>query len=80
MRRLKVPDSTNIESIAYDIAQRLMQVEFKNGDTYEYQHVEPIDWAMLCSSVSIGGWFATHIKPQPQTFPYRKLKPEQKDR
>lgn len=76
MRKLKVPDSSNIAAVAYDVAHALMQVEFTDGSTYQYHMVTPRDFAELCSAPSMGHWFAVNIKPFPEAFPYKKLQPE----
>jgi hypothetical protein len=72
MRHLLVPDSSNIASIAYDIMERKMQVRFNSGYTYEYEHISAVQWATMCSAVSMGEWFMGHIARNPE-HPYRRI-------
>lgn len=69
MNREKVV-SSNIESIGYDPATQILEVEFKpNGKVWHYLDVPPAKFAEMKSATSIGAWFAREIKPRYKGVP-----------
>jgi len=61
--------SSNVESIGYDEAQQILEVEFQNksknksaNPVYTYSGVPPQVWHGLLRSPTKGGYLATHIK------------------
>lgn len=61
MKREKI-DSSNLESIGYDPATRLLEVEFKNGGLYRYEGVEPELYQELMETESKGRFLSQKIK------------------
>lgn len=58
----KPVESSQVASIGYDAAARLLEVEFKNSGVYQYKEV-PQDLAeAFVRSDSIGRFLAQHIK------------------
>lgn len=55
--------SSNIQAVGYDPGHKVMHVEFKGGQVYEYSSVPPATHKGLIESVSPGSYFATVIKP-----------------
>ena len=45
MNMQKIDNSSNIVSAGYDPASQKMHVEFKSGQTYEYEEIAPDEWA-----------------------------------
>jgi hypothetical protein len=59
----RVPvESSNIESVGYDRATATLEIEFKNGGTYQYFDVPETEHAALLGSGSLGSYFATAIR------------------
>ena len=54
--------SSNIASFRYDKSTDTLQVDFVNGDTYEYQNVSPQVHRAFQSALSKGEYFARHIR------------------
>lgn len=59
---LKPVDSSNIEAVGYDPANKTMAVRFKGGNVYHYHDVEQDAHAALIGAKSIGNHFHTNIK------------------
>jgi KTSC domain-containing protein len=56
--------STSLKDIAYDAAQRTLEVTFiANGRRYRYFDVSLAEYEALRSAFSKGVWFNAHIKP-----------------
>jgi len=51
--------SSNVESIGYDIGSETLEIEFKNGATYQYFDVPENE---LEHADSVGGYLASRIK------------------
>jgi XTP/dITP diphosphohydrolase len=69
MQRINV-DSSDIVAIGYDPKQRLLEVEFNEGRTYEYQDVAPEVYKHFMQADSFGLYFNTHINNR---YRYKKL-------
>jgi len=63
-------DSSNIKSVGYDPATKLMHVEFSNGGVYEYSGIEPHVHNEFVGADSMGSHFAKFIRPH---YPGKKL-------
>jgi hypothetical protein len=57
-------DSSSIKAVGYDTHSEVLQVQFLNGNTYEYQGVGEHEHAALMSAQSIGAHFGKHIRPK----------------
>lgn len=55
-------ESSNIKSVGYDPATRLMSVQFSDGGTYDYEGVEPHHHAAFMAAPSKGKHFHQHIR------------------
>ena len=55
-------ESTALIAMGYAATTQRLQIEFKDGRTYEYSHVPAVVPAALLSSVSKGRYFNTHIR------------------
>ena len=62
--------SSNVESIGYDEDSSTLQVEFKNGTTYQYFDVPENIFIGLRDAGSVGGYLAARIKG---TYRYSKV-------
>lgn len=61
MDRLPV-DSTNLSSVGYDPQNKVLEIEFKNGNIYQYFSVpENINLGLISAS-SAGKYFNSNIK------------------
>jgi lysyl-tRNA synthetase, class II len=54
--------SVAIKSFDYDAAKKVLQIEFDDGNTYQYQDVEKNVYEDLKTAPSAGQFFNTHIK------------------
>lgn len=67
---IRVPvESSNINTIGYDPKGQLLEVEFKNGQVYEYRDVPPDVCGELLGSPSVGKFFSRHIR---NIYPFRR--------
>ncbi len=55
-------ESSNIEAVGYDGDSSTLQVEFKNGGTYQYFDVPEHVFEGLRDAESVGGYLASVIK------------------
>ena len=55
-------NSSMANAIGYDSSDRILQVEFCNGTTYQYAGVEPEIWQELHETNSIGRYFNNQIR------------------
>ena len=55
-------NSSNVESVGYDEDSSTLQVEFKNGGTYQYFDVPENVFIGLRDADSVGGYLAAVIK------------------
>ena len=54
--------SSNLASVAYDLASNTLEVEFKDGAVYQYFDVPPRVHSELRNASSVGGYFAANVK------------------
>ncbi|MDP1550293.1 MAG: KTSC domain-containing protein [Nitrosomonas sp.] len=62
--------SSNVESIGYDEDSSTLEIEFKNGATYQYFDVPEVVFTELRDADSVGGYLAARIKG---TYRYSKV-------
>ncbi|MDR7089960.1 KTSC domain-containing protein [Cellvibrio fibrivorans] len=55
-------ESSNVAAVGYDEDSSTLQVEFKNGTTYQYFDVPQHQFIGLRDADSVGGYLAAHIK------------------
>lgn len=67
--------SSQLVSVGYDEAERILEVEFRGGGTYQYFGVGPEAHKALVEAESIGKYFGKNIRGQVE---YKKLEPERK--
>lgn len=61
--------STQIESVGYDPANKILAVKFARGATYHYSNVAPEVHAEMLKAESIGKFFGAKIKG---VYPFEK--------
>lgn len=54
--------STMANAVGYDPDRELLQIEFKNGSVYQYEHVDEYTWEDLISTDSPGRFYNSEIK------------------
>jgi len=54
--------SSNVESIGYDAAEGMLEVEFKGGAVYQYTGIPQELYAELCEAGSVGSFIHRRIK------------------
>lgn len=54
--------SSNVAAVGYDEDSSTLQVEFKNGGTYQYFDVPEHVYVSLRDADSVGGYLAANIK------------------
>lgn len=57
-------NSSHIDTLDYDHKQRVLKIQFKNGDTWHYQGVGQQDYDALTGAKSHGEHFHANIKNQ----------------
>lgn len=62
--------SSNIEAVGYSPIDKLLQVEFKNGTTYQYEGVPANIAQGLVDASSVGQFFNANVK---DSYGYTKL-------
>ena len=62
--------STNISAFRYDKSTDTLQVDFVDGDTYEYYNVPPSVNRAFQAAASKGEFFARNIKGR---YPYEQV-------
>jgi hypothetical protein len=63
--------SSNIRSVGYDLASRMLEVEFHSGGLYDYSGVPETIYQGLMRAASKGSYFQDHIKGR---YPDRKVR------
>ena len=58
-------ESSNLDSIAYDVDNKTMYIKFYSGKTYKYSPITENGWREFLNSRSRGSYFAHHIKSNP---------------
>jgi len=56
--------SSSVVSIGYDPAGYILEVEFRSGGVYQYNHVPAAAHRLLLQAASIGEYVNTVIKPR----------------
>jgi KTSC domain len=54
--------SSNIEAIGYDTESETLQIQFKNGSTYQYFDVPETVFEQLRDASSVGAYLSSNIK------------------
>lgn len=62
-------ESQSLRSVGYDLARRLLEVEFTSGDLYRYFDVPPEWHRMLMAAASKGTWFNQVFKSLGFAYP-----------
>lgn len=62
--------STNLKSVGYDAGSKTLEVEFHDGDVYQYFNVPAVVHRDLLHAASIGRYFSFFIKT---TYRCRKV-------
>jgi hypothetical protein len=70
MNRTPVANSSNIESVGYDLETQTMEVEFTNGNVYQYFDVPQAVQEELMRAESTGKFLNAQIKG---VYRYAKL-------
>lgn len=55
-------DSTLIRSVGYDLPGSVLEVEFADGNVYEYYDVALTIYSELMAAESVGSYFNDHVK------------------
>lgn len=63
--------SRNLQSIGYDEASRVLEVEFKNNTIYQYFGVPAGEYRGLMNAGSHGTYHHAHIK---NAYPYERVR------
>ena len=73
-RHLVVLDSSNVASVGYSAALRIMEVIYRSSDNliYAYHNVTPEQFAGACSAPSIGGHIRANFRDNP-AHPFDKV-------
>lgn len=69
MFRTKVK-SSNVASLGYDSAKKMVEVEFNNGDIYQYNNVPQSQYDRIMMSESIGRAIHAVLRGK---YSYRKV-------
>ena len=69
MQRSKV-QSSNVASIGYDAASRILEVEFLNGTVYDYFDVPQAIYTGIMGAASHGSYLAQFVKGK---FKYKQI-------
>ena len=70
MKRSPV-NSSNVLSVGYDTTTSTMEVEFKNGDIYQYYEVAERIYQNLINAASVGKYLDQNIKKR--GYRYKKI-------
>jgi hypothetical protein len=62
MRRRFV-ESMSVRSVGYSMSGRILEIEYVNGNVYQYFDVPQPTYAGLLAAPSIGNFVNTRIKP-----------------
>ena len=69
---LRIPvSSSNLKSVGYDPDRRILEVEFNNGDVYQYDRVPASVYRDLMSAGSHGTYFSAYVR---YNYSYRKIR------
>ncbi len=70
MKRTNV-DSSAIASVGYHTRNKVLEIEFKSGNIYEYYRVPALEFRKLMKADSHGTYFVDHIR---NGFQYRRVR------
>ncbi len=56
--------SSNLKSVGYDRANRVLEIEFQNGRVYRYRGVPPEEYEELLKAPSLGRYFIATIRDE----------------
>lgn len=73
MRHLSIDDSSNVSALAYDPTTYQLIVEFKNGSTYRYDHVQLHQFGELAAAQSVGKLLNSTIVRKSDAHPFTKV-------
>ena len=59
--RMNPIESAAVKAVGYDPAEKLLRVQFKAGNTYDYSDIEPSQFAALMNASSFGKWIASNL-------------------
>lgn len=62
--------SSSLRSVGYEPLSKTLEIEFKNGDVYEYHEVPENIYNDLMEAQSHGKYFIQHIR---NNYPYKKV-------
>lgn len=54
--------SSNLASVGYDESSQTLEVEFNNGNIYQYFDVPAAEYSELLRSESVGTYFSANIR------------------
>jgi hypothetical protein len=60
-------ESSNIRSVGYDASIERLEIEFANGNVYQYHNVPQQEYDEFMRANSQGRYFALHIRDQFKT-------------
>ncbi len=63
--------SSNLQSVGYDEASRVLEIEFKNNTVYQYFGVPAGEHRGLMSAASYGKYLHAYIK---NAYPYERVR------
>lgn len=66
----KPVQSSNIASVGYEESTETLEVEFSDGNVYQYQGVPKHIYEQLVSAPSVGQFFHFNIR---NSFPYMRI-------
>lgn len=70
MRRQPI-ESEALQSVGYDAARRVLEVEFTSGEVYRYFDVPEREHAALVRADSSGAYFVEHVRNAGYRFEHR---------
>jgi hypothetical protein len=56
-----------LRSVGYEENSKIMEIEFQNGQVYQYSGVPPKVFADLMHSAEIGKYYSEKVRPRFQT-------------
>jgi len=62
--------SSNLKSVGYDPTSLVLEIEFRNGNIYQYDGIPEDVYVSFMAASSLGSFLHRHIK---EKYPYRKV-------
>lgn len=62
--------SSNLRSVGYDEAERILEIEFHGGQVYRFYGVPPHVYRQLMTASSHGKYFHANVKDR---YPYERI-------